>query len=162
MIEAPFSPSTASRPLGRAPASMHAGLGPAVLVRRRDGMTLTAAINYAHSLHSLRRFDEAKSLLRKMVPVARRVVGEGHELTLKMRKIYAEALYRSLYSDAGATLDDLREAVSTLAEIEQTARRVLGGAHPLTQRIERETRNARAVLTEVCEETPPPPPKNAA
>jgi hypothetical protein len=125
-------------------------------------MTLTAAINYAHSLHSLRRFDEAKSLLRKMVPVARRVVGEGHELTLKMRKIYAEALYRSLYSDAGATLDDLREAVSTLAEIEQTARRVLGGAHPLTQRIERETRNARAVLTEVCEETPPPPPKNAA
>ena len=146
MIEAPFSPSTASRPLGRAPASMHAGLGPAVLVRRRDGMTLTAAINYAHSLHSLRRFDEAKSLLRKMVPVARRVVGEGHELTLKMRKIYAEALYRSLYSDAGATLDDLREAVSTLAEIEQTARRVLGGAHPLTSSMELSLQDARAAL----------------
>ncbi len=93
------------------------------------------------------------------MPVARRVVGDNHQLTLKMRKIYAEALYRSLYSDAGATLDDLREAVSTLEEIEQTARRVLGGAHPLTQRIEREMRNARAVLTE---ETPPPPPKNAA
>ena len=36
MIETPFSPSTSSRPLGRAPASMHAGLGPAVLVRRRE------------------------------------------------------------------------------------------------------------------------------
>ena len=109
-------------------------------------MTLTAAINYAHSLHSLRRFDEAKSLLRKMVPVARRVVGEGHEITLKMRKIYAEALYRSLYSDAGATLDDLREAVSTLEEIEQTARRVLGGAHPTTAVIDNYLRAARFVL----------------
>ena len=34
MIETPLSPSTASRPLGRAPTSMHAGLGPAVLVLR--------------------------------------------------------------------------------------------------------------------------------
>ena len=109
-------------------------------------MTLTAAINYAHSLHSLRRFDEAKSLLRKMVPVARRVVGEGHEITLKMRKIYAEALYRSLYSDAGATLDDLREAVTTLEDTERTARRVFGGAHPVTVDIEAEIRDARAVL----------------
>ena len=43
-----------------------------------------------------------------------------------MREYYAEVLYM----DAGATLDDLREAVTTLEETERTARRVLGGAHP--------------------------------
>ena len=49
------------------------------------------------------------------------------------RKIYAEALYK----DDGASLDDLREAVTTLEEAARTARRVLGGAHPLTEYIER-------------------------
>ena len=38
----------------------------------------------------------------------------------------------ALYFDAAATLDDLREAVATLEDAERIARRVLGGAHPLT------------------------------
>jgi len=38
-----------------------------------------------------------------------------------------------IYKDDGATLDDLREAVNTLEDTERTARRVLGGAHPLVQ-----------------------------
>ena len=42
---------------------------------------------------------------------------------------YAEALYQ----DTGATLDDLREAVTTLEETERTMRRVFGGAHPIPQ-----------------------------
>ena len=67
------------------------------------------------------------------------------------RKIYA----RSLYSDEGATLDDLREAATTLAEIEPTARRVLGGAHPTTGGIEAGLRDARAALR-ARKETPPP------
>ena len=48
--------------------------------------------------------------------------------------------------DTGATLDDLREAVTTLEDTERIARQVLGGAHPLTVDIERELRNAQAVL----------------
>ena len=52
----------------------------------------------------------------------------------------------ALYKDASATLDDLREAVTTLEDVERIARRVLGGAHPLTTGFERELRNARAVL----------------
>ena len=36
----------------------------------------------------------------------------------------------------GSTLDDLREAVTTLEDAERTARRVLGGAHPTTKAIE--------------------------
>ena len=50
-----------------------------------------------------------------------------------------------LYEDANA-LADLQEAVTTLVEVGRTARRVLGGAHPLTGELERELRRARAAL----------------
>ena len=72
---------------------------------------------------------------------------------------YALSLYRgprSLYIDTGATLDDLREAVETLADTKRIARRVLGGAHPDTEAIEDHLRIARAVLS-AREETQPPP-----
>ena len=59
-----------------------------------------------------------------------------------MRGCYAEALYR----DEGATLDDLREAVMTFEETARTARRVLGGTHPLTAKVEKSLQNARAAL----------------
>ena len=101
-----------------------------------------AANNYAKSLISIKRFEEAKALLRKTVPVARRVLGDGKDLTLKMRWNYAMALYK----DDGATLSDLRKAVQTLEEIERTARRVLGGAHPTTTGIEAALREAREAL----------------
>ena len=51
-----------------------------------------------------------------------------------------------ILSDDAATLDDLREAVTTLEETERTARRVLGGAHPITTKIQNELRNSRARL----------------
>ena len=89
-------------------------------------------------------------LLRKIMPVAQRVLGESNVLTLKMRTIYAAALF----DDTGATLDDLREAVTTLEDAERIARRVLGGAHPATTAIEQSLRNARAALR--ARETPPP------
>ena len=58
---------------------------------------------------------------------------------LKMKWIYA----RSLYEDPAATPDDLREAVTTLEDIERIARRVFGGAHPLTEGMEEDHRRAR-------------------
>ena len=112
--------------------------------------TLRAANNYASSLKGLQRFEEAKSLLRKAIPVARRVLEESDRLTLKMQWVYAQ----SIYKDDSATLDDLREGVTTLAETERTARRVLGGSHPTTVRIEAALRNARATLR--ARETPSP------
>ena len=104
--------------------------------------TLVAANNCAAVLAELKRFAEAKALLRKVIPVAQRVFGQSHEGTFKMRWIYA----RSLCEDTGATLDDLNEAVTTLEDIERTARRVLGGAHPTTMGIERSLQNSRAEL----------------
>ena len=66
-----------------------------------------------------------------------------------MRSVYATALHE----DSAATLDDLREAVTTLEDTERTARRVLGGAHPTANQIGDALRNARAALR--ARETPP-------
>jgi len=117
-----------------------------------DERTLHTANNYVNSLVGLKHFEEAKALFRETMPVARRVLGDSHELTFKMRWNYAIAVYR----DPAARLDDLREAVTRLEETERTARRVLGGAHPLMRGIEATLRNARAALR--ARETPPPPP----
>ena len=89
--------------------------------------------------------------MRKMMPIAQRVLGDDHELTLLMRKVYA----RALYNDPGATLDDFREAVSTLEETARLSKRVLGNLHPATAGIENELRNSRAALR--ARETPSPP-----
>ena len=104
--------------------------------------TLVAANNYASSLAELKRFEEAKTLLRKMMPVARRVLGESHDVLHKMRWSYAQSLYR----DTGATLDDLREAVETLEAIAPLWKRVLGESHPETPAILRALKEARKAL----------------
>ena len=52
----------------------------------------------------------------------------------------------ALYMDDGATVDDLREAVTTLEETARTARRVLGGTHPTTGGIEHDLRDAGAAI----------------
>ena len=104
--------------------------------------TLLEATNYGLFLRDLRRFEEARSLFRKTLPVARRVLGDNDRLTLKMRWFFAEALYE----DPDATLDDIREAVTTLEDTERIARRVMGGAHPTTEGLGTCLRNARAVL----------------
>ena len=116
--------------------------------------TFIAANNCADSCTNLKLFKEAKSLMRKMIPVARRVLGESYDLTLRMRWNYAEALYM----DPDATLDDLREAATTLEEAGRTARRVLGGAHPVTTEIEGELRDARTTLRAREEAAPRPAP----
>ena len=59
-----------------------------------------------------------------------------------------------MYKDDAAALDDLRETVATLADAERIARRVLGGAHPLTEWLGEFLRDARAELR--ARETPLP------
>ena len=59
-----------------------------------------------------------------------------------MRWYYAMALYE----DDGATLDNLREAVTRLEDVGRTARRVFGGMHPLTGQIEYCLQQARSKI----------------
>ena len=105
------------------------------------GQTCYICNNLAATLKDLNHFQEAKALLRKALPVARRVLGD-HQIPLMMGKIYGEVLCRA----DGATLDDFREAVETLEDTARTARRVLGGAHPTVEGIESCLRNARSVF----------------
>ncbi len=122
-------------------------------LKGEDGLrTLQAANNYAKSLILHTRFglEEAKSVLRKTMPVARRVFGESNDLALRMRCLYAAALYQ----DPAATLNDMRESVTMLEETGRTAQRVLGGTQPVTTGIEDNLRRARATLR--ARETPPP------
>ena len=112
--------------------------------------TLGAANNYASSLNGLRRFAEARSLMRKTMPVAQRVLGKLHEITIKMLWAYVE----TLYEDDNATLDDLRKAVNTLEDAARDARRVHGSAHPFAEGCEYHIQKSRAALA--ARETPSP------
>ena len=71
-------------------------------------------------------------MLRKVTPVARRVLGEGHRLTLKLRWLYANCLYD--HND-DATLDDLVEAVETLESVAKVWKRFMGERHPETANV---------------------------
>ena len=105
--------------------------------------TFREANNYASSLIELQHYAEARSLLRRTIPVAQRVRGKGDDNTLRLSWNYAKALYK----DDDATLDDIREAVTTLEDAERIARRVLGGANPTTTGIEIQLQGARLVLS---------------
>ena len=105
--------------------------------------TLIAANNYAESLKGLQRFEEAKALLRKTLPVARRVLkAETDVLPLLMTGIYASALYRA----DNATFDDVREAAATLDELARTTRCKFGVAHPIAVTVAQDLQNVQRKL----------------
>ena len=104
--------------------------------------SLQAANNYAITLHHMKRFEEARTLLRKTMPVARRVLGDNHELMLNLRWCYA----RVLYLDEGASLDDRREAVAALESVANSWKRIFGQAHPETPEVQGALKEAREAL----------------
>ncbi|CAH0376202.1 unnamed protein product [Pelagomonas calceolata] len=112
------------------------------LFGEENELTLQTANNYAWGLCGLERFEEAKALLRKPMRVARRVLGENHEVTLTLKKVYAG----SLCNDPDATLEDLREAVTTLEDTTRISRRVFGASHPSTTGHEESLQEAQALL----------------
>ena len=113
-------------------------IGYSRLLGENDRVTLLVANNYALSLLKLEFYKEAKLLMHKCLPAAR-LLGESDETMLRNRLYYAMAIYE----DNTTTLDDLREAVTTLEETERIARRVLGTAHPLVLGLGRRLENAR-------------------
>ena len=118
-----------------------------------DRGTIVSATNYASCLIDVKDFEEAKRLLRKTMAASRRVLGMSHEFTFNATTIYVEVIYK----DTRTTLHDLREGVTMFEETEQTARRVLGGAHPDVRVMEvclrraRETLRDREEASSLCE-----------
>ena len=105
--------------------------------------TIWSAGYLANSLYRTRRFDEGKALLRKVIPVARRVLGKGNIDVFRLRWSYGLFLYRA----PDATLDDIREAVATLEETYGTVRRVFGAGHSYTREMDPyDLREAQAKL----------------
>ena len=56
-------------------------------------------------------------------------------------------------ADDDVTLDDFREAVATLEDVERTARRIFGDSYPFVLEIESELRFVRSALRR-CERLP--------
>ena len=76
------------------------------------------------------------------MPVARRVLGESNQTTLRMRWGYAI----SLYEDAAATLDDVRKGVEILESVAPLWKRIFGEAHPETSKVQGALKVARKAL----------------
>mmetsp|Transcript_866 Transcript_866/g.2451 ORF Transcript_866/g.2451 Transcript_866/m.2451 type:complete len:406 (+) Transcript_866:808-2025(+) len=105
--------------------------------------TIWSAGYLANSLYRTRRFDEGKALLRKVIPVARRVLGKGNIDVIRLRWSYGLFLYRA----PDATLDDIREAVATMEETYGTVRRAFGAEHSYTREMDpKDIRFAQAEL----------------
>ena len=101
-----------------------------------------AAVNYAISLKGLQRSEDAKALLRKNMPVARRILGESHAVTLRLRWLYANCLW----DYKNATLDDVAEAVETLESVAKVWKRFMGERHPETANVLNALKEAREML----------------
>ena len=84
------------------------------------------------TLINIGRFEEAKRLLRKTTPVARRVLGTEHELSLSLREDLSRA---TLEGESPA--EDKREALRMLEDVAGVMRRVMGPAHPDTVHAQR-------------------------
>ena len=63
--------------------------GELILYGTAHEQTIISASNYAWTLKALRRYDEAKTLMRKKLPVARRVLGPAHPVTRGLQGIHA-------------------------------------------------------------------------
>ena len=77
-------------------------------------------------------FAEARSLTRGQIPVAQQVLGPTHEVTLKIRATYADAIRCDMEN---CSREEMMEAASVLTDVAHTAYRVLGAEHPLTREI---------------------------
>ena len=88
--------------------------------------TLMSAMNLANSLCSNAQFTEVKVLMNELLPTARRVFGDAHEITIGLRYL----LSRSVVDNPDATKQDLRGAKGELEDLLRTTRRVFGTSHP--------------------------------
>ena len=91
-----------------------------------DALVIGDALSIALSLVEDYFFEEAKTLLRDLIPKAESVLGNQHQNTLVVRELYAKALYKH----CDANLAEVREAIATLKDVHRMTRQVFGSSHP--------------------------------
>ncbi len=109
-----------------------------------DVHTIRAALNLCVSLGNLKRFEEARALAQKTIPVAQRALGPDHDLTLCICRNTVDAVYK----DPKSSLADLRRAETTLKDVCRRTRRVFGTQHPETRTCEKTMKRLKAILAE--------------
>ena len=110
---------------------------------RTDQRTLAAANNLVFQLIKRYKYTEAVSILREPLSEARRAFGDDHDITLKLSSLLADSL---VGTGTSPTVDDLREAIAIREDILKRSRRLLGVAHPATQKRQRALDDARDYL----------------
>ena len=117
--------------------------GKKLLFGNSDQRTLSAANNLVHELQRQKKHAEAVTILREPLSEARRAFGDDHEMTLMLSSLLADSLV-----SAGTipTANDLREAIAIREDICKRSRRLLGSAHPNTQKRQRALDHARSAL----------------
>ena len=107
-----------------------------------DASTIQAGLNLSVSLTDLKRYEEARSIQRKIIPVALRILGAENDTTLLLLRTNV----RSVYSDPKATLADLRQTERSMRDVLQRTRQIYGASHPDTQTCERFMHNVKQIL----------------
>ena len=129
---------------------MSSSVAIAVVMSSRDApsfrYTLIGAGNLAATLvDTLQQFDEAKAFLRDRIPEAIRALGKDHDITFKLRRMYAQ----SLYENDGASREDVTAAIETLEDLDRRGTRVYGPAHPQTVTTRNRLAEAREKLAQI-------------
>ena len=110
------------------------------------GLASSTTLEYALSLCATvvyaGRYTEAKSLLCKLLPEARRDLGVEDDTYIRLRATYGQAL---LECDE-ASRDDVVEALAIFEDLASTIRRIYGTAHPFMPRIQADIEEARKKL----------------
>ncbi len=107
--------------------------------------TLQAAGNLTSTLvDDLRQFDEARAFLLDRIPEAIQALGKDHDVTFRLKRMYAQSLYRN----DGASLEDITTAIATLEDLDRRQTRIYGAAHPQAGSTRRRLAEAREKLAE--------------
>ena len=91
-------------------------------------LTLVDALNLCQSLVSTERYAEAKAVVLEARPHARRLLGDGNEVTIKLRYVYCQVCCL----DFSTRPEEMRLVKAELEDVVRTCRRTLGPAHPNT------------------------------
>jgi len=108
-----------------------------------DTRTLMAASNLVYQLQTQGKHTEAVSTLRKPLSDARRALGDDHDITLSLSALLGDSL---VPVGTSPTANDLREAIAMREDLCKRTRRLLGGAHPTTQKRQRALDATRCYL----------------